>query len=359
MRIGIISRWCNRGRGVVARRIRNIFEGAGHETFVLALPTKKTSPIGNHIDSRGVWNVENISLAPSFAPAAETYLNWAAETGVEVVFCDMIVQYDEIQQLRETGVRTIGRFVWESFNPKHVDRMTRAYETIYSLTRCEKGVYASHGIDSPYAHWGISPETFDDGKYKKKDGIYFIFHGGLQGPRKPMEIMIQAFKAVSNPNIRLIIKSQGVRSNSEAVKIADDPRIEHIIADLDSEPYRELYTSCHVSLAPARWEGLGVHLYESIGYGMPVISNDIPPINEVISHGESGLLCKSIPRRVKSNGLQIYDPDQQDLSRCIEELADPNRLAELTKSTRQAAARFSWDKTTEDYLALAEGSLNS
>jgi glycosyltransferase involved in cell wall biosynthesis len=127
------------------------------------------------------------------------------------------------------------------------------------------------------------------------DGIYFIFHGGMQGSRKPLEIMIRAFKAVSNPNIRLIIKSQAVRPNSEAVDIADDPRIEHIIADLATEPYRKLYTSCHVSLTPARWEGLGVHLYESLGFGMPVISNDIPPINEVISHGESGLLCKSIP----------------------------------------------------------------
>ena len=171
MKIGIISRWCNRGRGVVARRIRNIFKEAGHETFVLALPTKGKSPIGNYIDSRDVWNVDNITYAPSAEPAAETYLGWAAETGVGVVFCDMITQYDEIQQLRDMGVRTVGRFVWERFYPQKADRMTSAYETIYSLTRCEKAVYASHGIDSPYVRWGISPETLDDGKSKKEDAI--------------------------------------------------------------------------------------------------------------------------------------------------------------------------------------------
>ena len=43
------------------------------------------------------------------------------------------------------------------------------------------------------------------------------------------------------------------------------------------------------------------------------ITNDIPPINEVIAHGRSGLLIKSILLRVKANGLHIYDPDPDDL----------------------------------------------
>ena len=58
--------------------------------------------------------------------------------------------------------------------------------------------------------------------------------------------------------------------------IEDDPRIVEISADLDPDEYAALLGSSHVCLAPARWEGLGVHLYEALALGMPTISNDIP-----------------------------------------------------------------------------------
>ena len=132
MKIGIISVWCNRGRGVVARRIRNIFEEAGHETFVLALPTKETAPIGNHVDSRGIWNVDNISFAPTFAPAADTYLGWAAETGVEVVFCDMVLQYDEIQQLRFHALEGFGVILGQIGLLSEVARKIEQFKAIVS-----------------------------------------------------------------------------------------------------------------------------------------------------------------------------------------------------------------------------------
>ena len=83
-----------------------------------------------------------------------------------------------------------------------------------------------------------------------------------------------------------------MRDESEPVEIDDDSRIEYIVEDMDDESYHELFSSCHVCLSPSRWEGLGVHLYESIAHGMPVISNDIPPINEVITSGETGNSCQ-------------------------------------------------------------------
>ena len=43
-------------------------------------------------------------------------------------------------------------------------------------------------------------------------------------------------------------------------------------------------------VAPSRWEGLGLHLYEATALGMPIITNDNPPMNEVVRDGENGLL---------------------------------------------------------------------
>ncbi len=88
---------------------------------------------------------------------------------------------------------------------------------------------------------------------------------------------------------------------------------------------------------------------------MPVIANDIAPINEVVEHGVSGLLCRSSFLRNRGNGLPIYEPDGDHLRQCIEELSDPDRLAALTESTLAHRARFPWEHTRHDYLAVAAG----
>ena len=46
MRVGICAYWFNRGQGVVARQVRSALDALGHETFVLARPTRaKKVPI--------------------------------------------------------------------------------------------------------------------------------------------------------------------------------------------------------------------------------------------------------------------------------------------------------------------------
>ena len=64
---------------------------------------------------------------------------------------------------------------------------------------------------------------------------------------------------------------------------------------------------------------------------------------------------KSTFLKTRGNGLDIYDPDPDDLRRCIEELSDRERLAELTASTVAHRDTFPWDNTRHDYLALAAG----
>ena len=81
-----------------------------------------------------------------------------AANGIEVVFCDQNYQFDEIRRLRERGVRTVGRFVWEHFSPEHVEGAKSAYDVIYSFTRAEQARYAEMGIESPYVTWGCHPE---------------------------------------------------------------------------------------------------------------------------------------------------------------------------------------------------------
>ena len=69
-----------------------------------------------------------------------------------------------------------------------------------------------------------------------------------------------------------------------------------ILEDLPTDEHLRLFAGNDICLAPSRWEGLGLHLYEAMALGLPVITNDDPPMNEVIRDGENGLLVALAPR---------------------------------------------------------------
>ena len=58
-------------------------------------------------------------------------------------------------------MRTAGRFIWEFFEPGHAEGAGRAFDAVYSLTRCEHERYAELGVDSTLVRWGIHPELLD------------------------------------------------------------------------------------------------------------------------------------------------------------------------------------------------------
>ena len=79
----------------------------------------------------------------------------------DVVLFDQNYQFDEIARLRDSGVRTIGRFVWEHFAAEHVEPAGRAFDRIYSLTACEQQRYAEMGIETPRVRWGCFPDLVE------------------------------------------------------------------------------------------------------------------------------------------------------------------------------------------------------
>jgi glycosyltransferase involved in cell wall biosynthesis len=119
-------------------------------------------------------------------------------------------------------------------------------------------------------------------------------------------------------------------------------------------------SSCHVfgaadvCVAPSRWEGLGLHLYEAMALGLPVITNDNPPMNEVVRDGENGLLVKGRRRGRAKSGIPAYVPSVRDLRRAMSEVLDPAVLAELRTGVVAARARFAWERTVAGYKALIE-----
>jgi 1,2-diacylglycerol 3-alpha-glucosyltransferase len=290
------------------------------------------------------------------------YERWIDENSLDVVHWDNCYQHEEIAQLRERGVRTVGRFVWEMFSPEDAEPAKRAYDVLYSMTRCEQQRYAELGIESPYVPWGIHPEllgvagTPSSPRRIDPDGIVRLyFPGALLGPRKPHKEVVEAFTAARGDNLRLVFKAQLERRMNYLTKAAEaDPRIELVVDDMETSEHLELFASCDVCLGPSRWEGLGLFLFEAAAFGMPQITNDSPPMNEVVRDGVNGILVGDTQDGTADSGIPSMRPDVAELTEAIERIAQPDTYARLAEGAIATREEWSWQRTTEAYGRLIE-----
>jgi len=365
MRIGIVAYWFNRGQAVVARQIRATLDGLGHETFVLARPTRRTNIKPGWIETGGVWAQERVTAASDYLIPAAEYLRWAEGIAPDVVMFDQNYQFDEIAALRESGIRTIGRFVWEHFSAEHVEPAVRAFDEVYSLTACERRRYAELGIETPRVRWGCAPEVVEMarglGAAEDPAAVTFLFPGGFMSKRKPLAETIAAFRDTADPRLRLVLKAQVERQAKQVARMIRggsrfgrrDRRIEVVTTDLPTGAYLRMLAAADVCLAPSRWEGLGLHLFEATALGVPIVTNDNPPMNEVVSDGVNGLLVPGVPDGwAPRSGIPAFAPDIAALTAAIERIADDDLRAELAAGARQRREELSWERTTSDLAAL-------
>jgi 1,2-diacylglycerol 3-alpha-glucosyltransferase len=379
VRVGIVSKWFNRGQPVVGRQLRSALDELGHETFVLARPKKERGPRPGALDRDDVWDQPGITEAVAYDVTGGEYAAWVEEHRIEAVLCDQNYQFAELAELRRRGVRTIGRFVWEHFTAEHVAGAREAFDIVYSLTKAEQARYAEMGLETPYVPWGCHPELLAYARSRptpgtssasrpgvpgrpggsgSEDAVVFVFPGGFLGHRKPLEPVLEAFSRVEDERLRLLVKAQVERRKliepaEEAAR--RDPRIEVRVGDVPTAEHLRELAACDVCLAPARWEGLGLPLYEAIAFGQPAITNDAPPMNEAIHADVNGILVASHPNGTAKSGIPALDPDVGELAAAIERLADDGeraRLAEGAVRIRETERR--WELTVEGIGGLLE-----
>jgi 1,2-diacylglycerol 3-alpha-glucosyltransferase len=361
VRVGVVSKWFNRGQPVVGRQLRSALDELGHETFVLARPKKERGPRPGALDRDDVWDQPAVTEAAGYDIAVEEYKRWVSENRIEAILCDQNYQFEEIATLREGGVRTIGRFVWEHFAAEHVDGAREAYDIVYSFTRAEQQRYRQLGIDSPYVPWGCHPELLAagqaEGRERNDDGVKFIFPAGFAGHRKPLGPVLDAFSRTSDPRLSLLIKAQVDREELEAAEAAaaDDERVTLLIADQPTRDHLRTFAGCDVCVSPSRWEGLGLPLYEAIAFGMPAITNDAPPMNEAIHDDVNGLLVDSRQDGTARSGIPAVTPDVAGLAAAIERLADDEERARLAAGAREIRdTERRWELTVQGIGELLE-----
>jgi glycosyltransferase involved in cell wall biosynthesis len=357
----LVTKWFASGQAVVSRYIRGALDDLGHETFVLAKPGKGPRAQQERV-ADPVWDQPGVTeRSEADVPEAE-YLAWARDNALDLVLCDQNDQFAEIAALRRAGVRTVGRFVWEHFAPEHARPAQEAYDLIYSFTRAEQERYRGFGIESPHIPWGCHPELIAIGEEVRHreshpdEVVRFYVPGSFMGKRKPFPEIVEAFCRTSDPRFRLLIRGQVDRKGGKLEKAAaGDERVVIELEDRPTDEHLRQFAACHVCLSPSRWEGLGLPLYEAMAFGMPAITNDYPPMNEVVIDGVNGVVVDNVPWGEAGSGIPAFDPDFGQLTEAIERLGDDGERRRLCDGAiGLRGGERNWQRTVAGLAALVD-----
>lgn len=161
-----------------------------------------------------------------------------------------------------------------------------------------------------------------------------LFAGDIRSPRKNLETALKALQ--SAPGVHLAVG--GALPGSPYPKMAEDLGLSdrvHFLGMVKRMP--ELMRSCDVFVFPSRYEACSLVMLEAMASGLPVVTPRTTGGAELVPE-EGGALLES-PEDVE--GIAAF------LRRSS---VDPEGLARMSASARQAAEALSWDAMADRYL---------
>jgi glycosyltransferase involved in cell wall biosynthesis len=165
-----------------------------------------------------------------------------------------------------------------------------------------------------------------------------LLNVGRYVPAKGQKKLINAFSRAETDDVILLLVGHGPLQDDLRSLAADNGLSDciHVTGQVSSvHPY---YAISDVFVTASRIEGLPITLLEAMAAGLPIITSDIPGIDEVVQNGETGLL---------------FSPND------IEELAsiiasfEHRSLSKYTRTARDCVkSEFDIEHTAESYRQL-------
>ncbi|MFI6527675.1 glycosyltransferase family 4 protein [Streptomyces uncialis] len=165
-------------------------------------------------------------------------------------------------------------------------------------------------------------------------------------PRKRIEDAIAALTTLhtTHPDARLVLTTPTGRSNSGyvdgLVRQAEELGVaRHVIwkEGLSWQDMPTLYAAADAMVLPSSHEGWGIALTEGMASSRPVITTDVEGHDEVVTHGETGLL---------------YQPgDVPALAEAMRTVLDTDTCAIVERARKEALDRFSIDAVVRNHIS--------
>ncbi len=178
-----------------------------------------------------------------------------------------------------------------------------------------------------------------------RDAGYLLYFGRLDWIQKGLDTLLEAAAILigDRPGLRLKIAGRGrdadrVAQRAKALGIARN--VEYLGAV--TEPEREaLFTGASLLLMPSRFEGFGMVAAEAMAAGVPVVASNADSLPEVVD--------------APSGGVLVDPGDAHGLAEATSRLLDdPAERERISRSARESAERFRWERVADLHLEFIE-----
>lgn len=157
--------------------------------------------------------------------------------------------------------------------------------------------------------------------------------------QKGFDILIQAFRTIDNPDLRLVLFGDGPAKETLVGLAGEDPRISFA----GFAPAERAMGTCDAIAMPSRWEPYGLVALEARAAGRPVLVSDIDGLRDQAEEGA-----------IKVRGHTVRDWSAA-ISRLVSHGAPaiPDRAVSATERTRAGWAKILTLPRTEGETVLA------
>lgn len=343
-KIGFVTLWYERGQAYVTRAIRDAL-ASDHTTFIFARN-------GGTLDKpmlqiTGEWDTPNLVTHPTYQIPHAILKNWIVNNNLDIVFFNEEYDLGLVETAKECGVKTVGYYVWELFDPQFTAACKRLYDKIICPTRACHVKFKDLGMDNvEYIQWGVDLNLFKSVERPVNNRIRFFHPAGWGGlhARRGTQFVIDAFQKLNDPNAELLIHTQ----NGSGIQESNNIKI--ISGTVPREEIIKMYQNSDVAVLPSKWEGLGLTFLEAIGCGLPIITVDAPPMNEFVVDGETGFLCK-VAERLQYPGIFV-EGAHVDLDDMMKKMRELIRDRSLLRKMREKTCLMSVTSWSQDGLRV-------
>lgn len=248
---------------------------------------------------------------------------------------------------RSRGIRWVHVVHWDYFDPTYLEYWKLA-TLVAPNSFCKNGL-TEIGLESVLLSVPIDTKriAFQERKYATK----FLSVYGYGGPehRRAMVEILDAWSTFKNPP-KLVVRAQcEVEVPPEFIVPAT------VTFDVNSVPEpADLFTDFDVAIQPSKYEGIGITLLEAQAAGLPVITTNAPPMNEI---APDLLVPVGRTDKIKLSGKEItaYTPSAEGIRKVVGNLMG-REIKDLSWAARKRVeTKYSWRMLKDQWIKLLAG----
>ena len=350
-RIGFLSYWgWGRGQCYLTRNYVSMLQNK----YDLYIFKQFKNPIAKDFKDFKVNIVEH----PTYIVDKDIFIKWVKDNKLDAVMFFEYKQWNEdpnelVVATKELCVKTYAWLTMEKFKKEQTDDYDRIF---VSTVSGERFMRVNKVRNFTYIPFSVDLNEFSNLKRNEEnDKFVFLHTGGWGGVhnRKNTSVVIEAFRLLNRSDTKLIITSQ------KPLNVGNLPNnIEIIDKNLSRQEMIDLYYQADCLVYPPKWETIGIGILESLAAGTPVITTNVPPMNEFVKDCSNGYLCSSEVSQYPDISIYVAEVSPEEIKKKMELMLNKMTYELLAKKARHGIeTKYNLEKNKKIFIDFLDNDL--